>query len=173
MNDIDERLANDLVVDHHRILGTTDHAGADRLAESLARIGVLLESQRVELFRRSDDEYSLIGWWTALGHGAEVDPVAPYPVQVSWFPWSLGHVRPTESLFVRNGGSQPTRPGGGRRMRNLGMGSAVCLPLADCPGDVGPALGAVCAYWATERPDWPADRGEAARDLGRDALLDS
>lgn len=164
---------HELTDDRHEVLGTTADAGSDRLAESLARIGVLLGVQRVELFRRDDDIYSLVGWWTALGHEPSDDVVGPQPLRSNWFPWSLGNVRPTESLFVRNGGSLPTRPGGGRRVRDLGMAATLCLPLSDGPTDLSEHLGALCLYWADEQTDWPRDQGNRATDLGRDALLDS
>lgn len=162
-----------LTNDGHEVLGTTTTGGADRLAESLARIGVLLGVQRVELFRREHSVYSLVGYWTAIGHEPPPDVVVSSPVRPEWFPWSLGNVRPTESLFVRNGGSLPTRPGGGRRVRDYGMTSALCLPLTDGPTDESQHLGGLCVYWAEEQTAWPREHGDKALDLGRDALLDS
>jgi len=166
-----------VISDDHEILGTTTEAGGDRLAESLARIGVLLDCHRVELFRQIEGSYQLAGWWTAIGHAVGHDEIEhnlePVSLPASWFPWNLGNVRPTESLFVRNAGSLPTRPSGGGRIRQLGMGSSLCLPLTDGPGEVDGALGALCVYWADERAEWPDDLADESKDLGRDALLDS
>jgi hypothetical protein len=173
MSDTPNKQTSPVISDDHAILGTTTEAGGDRLAESLARIGVLLDCHRVELFRQIDGSYQVVGWWTALGHAAPEHGLEPVSLPAGWFPWNLGNVRPTESLFVRNAGSLPTRPSGGGRIRQLGMGSSLCLPLSDGPGGVDEALGALCVYWADERAEWPDDLAEAAKDLGRDALLDS
>jgi hypothetical protein len=138
-----------------------------RIAESLARAGVMLGGQRTELYRQAEGTVELVGWWTALGF--ETEAVDEWPASPGdWFPWSLGTARPESHMFVRNAGPLPMWPGADITVSDLGMGSAVHLPIHH---RMEP-LGAVCVYWASERDDWPSDLYDRVVEIGRDTLLD-
>lgn len=154
------------------ILGTTEQPGASRLAESLARIGVTLTAQRVELFRTDSPEtVELAGWWTALGMNPSIDLAMCQPVEISWFPWSLGCIRPSEYVLVPNAGTLPLSPKSKRTIADIGMATVLHLPLFVAAGDIEP-LGALCCYWATEISGIDQTALDRAFDMGRDALLD-
>ena len=146
-----------------------DGRAGEHVALTLARIGSALEAQRVELYRRGTEDAAsvmeLIGWWAALGHDS--DPVGDdQPIPATWFPWSLGNIRPASHVFVRNAAPLPFHPWSTVRLRDLGMGSALHLPLRhELTVD-----GALCAYWADERENWPSDSFDQIFELGRDLL---
>ena len=160
--------------DSHDIIVDPGAAGArrstearwSRATEGLARIAAAVEAQRAELYTRSDDVVRLTGWWAALGHEV-APPGADRPMDPEWFPWTLGNIRRANHVFVRNAGPLPLRPDHEHRIRHLGMGSALYLPLQDGLGCVG----ALCVYWAEERDGWPSELAEHLCDLARDSLL--
>jgi hypothetical protein len=148
---------------------TTDHLGEDLdrspIAEGLARIGVAVGAQRTELYRHSTDGAVLIGWWAALGF--EVPPPgSAVAIPLNWFPWTLGNIRQAHHVFVRNAGPLPLCPGSSERIRDLRLGSSLHLPITAH----GVGLGAVCAYWASERDDWPSVQAEGLAEIGRNLL---
>jgi hypothetical protein len=135
-------------------------------SEGLARIAAAVEAQRAEIYTRSGDAVRLTGWWAALGHEVE-PPDADRPVDPEWFPWTLGNIRQARHVFVRNAGPLPLRPDHEHRIRDLGMGSALYLPVLDGLG----CIGAVCVYWVLERDTWPSEQAGRLTDLARDTLL--
>jgi hypothetical protein len=146
-------------------IGTTSD---EQLALTLARIGAALEAQRVELFERHHRDgggvMELVGWWAAMGQ--DEDAVSRQPIPTSWFPWSLGNIRPASHVFVRNAAPLPFHPWSTVRLRDVGIGSALHLPLRhELTVD-----GAICAYWADERDNWPTDAYDRVFELGRDLL---
>ncbi len=157
---------DDTLTDHTPTAGETT-AAIERspIAEGLARIGVSIGAQRTELYRHEHDRAALVGWWAALGY--EVAPPSTRAVPLNWFPWTLGNIRQAHHVFVRNAGPLPVTPDSSARIRNLRMGSSLYLPV----DDRGQAVGAVCAYWATERDDWDAAQAESLAELAR-ALFD-
>jgi hypothetical protein len=162
-------MADDEPSNRH-VAGTANEPGADRLAESLARIGVLLDADRVELYRHRDDATTrLAGWWRALGvEGAPCSELSG-PVDSDWFPWGLGHVRPERFVMVRNAATLPASIDGDARVGDDGTTASLLLPLR-VADDAAP-MGAVCAYWRTPPPAELLHL-DAAAELGRDALLD-
>jgi hypothetical protein len=135
------------------------------IAEGLARIGVAIGAQRTELYQHRSDRAELVGWWASLGFEVP-PPAASEPIPLNWFPWTLGNIRQAHHVFVRNAGPLRLRPGSSDRIETLRMGSSLHLPVTVR----GVALGAVCAYWANERDDWPAEQSEALADLARELL---
>ena len=135
------------------------------IAEGLARIGVAIGAQRTELYQHTTGGAELVGWWAALGFEVP-PPSATGAIPLNWFPWTLGNIRQAHNVFVRNAGPLPLCPGSPERIRNLRMGSSLHLPITDH----GVALGAVCAYWSTERDDWSADQTESLAELARRLL---
>ncbi len=127
-----------------------------------ARIGTRLGAQRVDVFAAVDRRVArLHRRWIALGHGSAAFGTSPGDLAPTlplwWFPWSLGNIRPEEYVFVRNAGPLPLEPGGGARIADLGMSSALHLPVTTG----GVLIGAVCAYWAEERSSWTSsDRSD-------------
>ena len=151
--------------------GVADARGATearwtRATEGLARIGTAVGAQRAEIYARSDDSVRLTSWWAALGHEVE-PPDAQRPVDPDWFPWTLGNIRQARHVFVRNAGPLPLRPDHEHRIRDLGMGSALYLPVLDGIGCVG----ALCVYWVLERDEWPSEQAGHLTELARDVLL--
>lgn len=135
------------------------------IAEGLARIGVAIGAQRTELYQHSADLTELVGWWAALGFEVP-PPAASEPIPLSWFPWTLGNIRQARHVFVRNAGPLPLRPQSPDRIHSLRMGSSLHLPVTVR----GVAVGAVCAYWAQEREDWPAEQSGNLATLARELL---
>ena len=146
--------------------GATTGARWTRASEGLARIAAAVEAQRAEIYARTDDAVRLVGWWAAFGHEV-VPPDADRPVDPDWFPWTLGNIRQANHVFVRNAGPLPLRPDHEHRIRDLGMGSALYLPVQDGLGCVG----ALCVYWVVERDSWPSEHAARLTDLARDTLL--
>ena len=155
--------------DRTPLLGTTTRPGGDRLAESLARIGVLLRADRVELYRHHGDVTRLAGWWRPLGADGRPSSDLEQPIERSWFPWGLGHVRPERFVMVQTVETLLVAPDGADLVGDDGTTACLHLPLR-VSADADP-VGAVCGYWVR------APRGEPrhldlAADLGREALLD-
>lgn len=146
------------------LLHRSDDQSADPthrvIAELLARIGLHLGCQRVELYGATRVGSRLIGWWGTLGHEAGPDPDAAEPAP-GWFPWSLGNLRPSHHLFVENAEALRSSPGG-PTLGSMGFGSALYLPISD-PSD-GPAGASVCAYWTRTGPHWAPDTVESIQD---------
>jgi hypothetical protein len=161
------RRGDDITTEHVPVRGTTTQGGTPRLAESLARMGVLIDAQRVELFIARPTGMLLAGWWAALGHEV-APPASGRPLPHRWFPWSLGNLRPQNHVFVRNAAELPIRPSSRMTVGDLGMGSCLHLPLHDRVE----LIGAVWAFWEEARDDWPSERSPQLTDLARDALLD-
>lgn len=161
------RRGDDITTEHVPVRGTSQRGGTPRLAESLARMGVLVGAQRVELFVSRPEGMQLAGWWAALGFEI-TPPSSGRALPHRWFPWSLGNLRPQNHVFVRNAADLPLRPRGRTSIGDLGMGSCLHLPLHDGVE----LIGAVCAYWCEARDDWPSRHAPQLTDLARDALLD-
>lgn len=142
------------------LLHGSDHHDADpghqAIAELLARIGLHLGCQRVELFGTSATAGThLLAWWGTLGHeaGPSAGAASPDP---GWFPWSLGNLRPHHHLFVENAAMLPSEPGG-PDLGDLGFGSALYLPVSD---EADGRSGALCAYWTRDGGHWdPSSAG--------------
>ncbi len=151
-------------------LGTATEPGGDRLAESLARIGVLLGVHRVELYRhRGDGTTRLAGWWQALGMRGGPSIGLAEPIDSAWFPWGLGHVRPERFVLVRTAEALKVTPTDEAVLGDDGICTCVHVPLR-ASADEAP-LGAVCGYWLVAPPNEPSGI-DAAAQLGVDALLD-
>ena len=144
-----------------------EHPGDERerlVAEHLARIGVRVGAPRVEMYRRDGDVVEIAAWWGAIGHGRDLTgDVSALPV--GWFPWSLGCVRPLESLFVQNAATLTVAPGG-PRLADLGYASALHLPIFD----EQQLSGGVCAYWVEERLGWEDGARHQVAEWARTAL---
>lgn len=128
-------------------------------------------AQRVELFSITHSgRASLDAWWSSV----DVEQTQPESevqtgtvlIPLEWFPWSIGNIRASEYVFVRNAGPLPRRPGSAQTLADVGMRSALHLPLA---GDAD-LVGAICVYWSDERPDWPSVEGDGVRSSGLAAL---
>ena len=156
-------------LDGARLLGTTTHPGGDRLAESLARIGVLLNADRVELYRHHGDVTHLAGWWRTMGAAGSPSPDLEQPIERAWFPWGLGHVRPERFVMVQTVESLLVAPDGSALVGDDGTTACLHLPLR-VTADAEP-VGAICGYWV--RPPRGEPRHlDLAAELGREALLD-
>lgn len=145
-------------------------------AEQLARIGVLLGAQRVEIYRRSsadhtsgeaDAGYQLLGWWAALNSdpAPTFEPDATLPAR--WFPWSIGNLRPTEYLLVANAGALGVHPSSDVTIGDLGLESCMLVPVR---GVRGRLLGAACVYWAERTERIPDDVRGKVSELARASL---
>ena len=135
-------------------------------AEVAARVAARLDAQIVELYAiRDGSAVDPIARWTAPG----VTTPASESVALTWFPWSLGNVRPQHYLFVRNAGALPSRPEHGGTIGELGISSALHLPIQSRPSAT---IGAVCAYWVDERSSWDDDERDAVCSWALDVLVD-
>lgn len=134
------------LTDHH----STDPPGCD-VAALVASVGVRTGAQRVELYRTTGDVVHLAAWWGVLGHGQDRTTMLEQ-LDAGWFPWSLGHVRPLESLFVQNATTLPVAPAG-PSLGELGYRSVLHLPVFDDHTLVG----AACVLWVEEHLDWPRE----------------
>lgn len=130
-----------------------------------ARIGAALGAQRVEVYRRIRDDARLVSWW-ADPRFVVVPPDLGVAVPVDWFPWTLGNIRRARHVLVRNAGSLPLRPGLAATIGDLGMVSALHLPI---PRGIHTA-GTVCAYWSTEQTEWDATAIDHLIELAFDVL---
>jgi len=151
-------------------------SGETNRAEQLARIGVLLGAQRVEIYERSstqvagqrdDIEYRLGGWWAALltDTAPLFDPVHSVPAR--WFPWSMGNLRPTEYMLVENAGALPIHPSSDQTLGGLGMSSSLHVPVRGLHGEL---LGAACVYWSQPTDTWPEEVTPQVSELARSTL---
>ena len=151
--------------------GPMNHHEADdtalAVASDLARIGVRLAAQRVELFRAVGDSVHLEAWWGSLGHEQNLADCTA-EISDAWFPWSLGNLRPAESLFVENAATLRCAPGGGT-IGELGFNSALHLPLFTADRLVG----ATCVYWAREQSGWDTHHLDQLREWIGNALCHS
>lgn len=136
------------------------------VAGLLARIGVELGAQRVELYLATPGHVELQAWWAALGYAAApTGNPAPTRAPLTWFPWSLGNVRATEYVFVRNADPLPVNTDGAT-IGTLGFASAVHLPLQGQNRD----RGSLCCYWSAARSRWPSESAGKLTEWGEQAL---
>jgi hypothetical protein len=141
--------------------------GGARVAENLARIGVALGCERVELYGvTTDDTVRLDAWWASLDHPNPSIPPNAEPIPLSWFPWNLGNVFALHYMFVRNADALMSHPNDPLEVGDLGFASVlhVALKRSDRP------LGSICCFWAEERPDPGEWSWSAIVELGLDAL---
>ena len=144
---------------------TTALARSRRAAEVSARIGVRLDAQRVEVHRFVDGSTAeLVARWATDGGSAIC---AGSSVPLTWFPWSLGNIRPEEYMFVRNAEELRLAPTDHRTIGDLGMSSVVLIPVMSSPAV---PLGAVCAYWSVGRSSWDSGSRETVCSWVLDAL---
>lgn len=123
-------------------------------------MGALVEAQRIDLFRvehhpgSNRRDVSQLAWWMTFGmpQPAALDPNRRLPLQ--WFPWSLGNIHSDHHVFVSNAGALPLEPSGRLRLRDLGVESALYLPLFYEAAQVG----GLCAGWAVERSEWDSEQ---------------
>lgn len=144
---------------------TTENLDRTRAVEIASRIGVRLSAQRVELYEFDDSSHAeLVARWVP-GPVSIIEATTPVPL--TWFPWSLGNIRPEEYLFVRNAGALPLSAGDPRTISDLAMASVVHIPvmaISSLP------IGSVCAYWSEEQSSWDCDARRAVCDWALDAL---
>ncbi|MFN8049903.1 MAG: hypothetical protein U0Q22_00510 [Acidimicrobiales bacterium] len=160
---------------------TTGITSRQRADEVAARIGGRLDAQRVELFEITVDGARLTRRWTALSHPAAEfdagDGADEHEVPLGWFPWSLGNIRPSKYMFIRNAGALAVAHDSSTTIGDLGLTSALHLPvLGLAPGicaaatlSSAPVIGAVCAYWSDERASWSSDDRELLCSWALDA----
>ncbi len=135
-------------------------------AEVAARVAARLDAQIVELYAiRDGSAVDPIAWWTAPGVTAPISG----SVALTWFPWSLGNVRPQHYLFVRNAGALPSRPEHGGTIGELGISSALHVPIQSNPATT---IGALCAYWVDERLSWEEEERDVVCSWALDVLVD-
>lgn len=96
--------------------------------------------------------------------GGTPSPVAPVPAD--WFPWGLAPLQPDRYLMVPDARALQVRPGGAT-LGEMGLHSALVLPLRDRAGGGGSLL----LHWRSPHLVWDDDRGRLLRTLGR-FLLD-
>ncbi len=141
----------------------------ETVASSLGRVGILLAADRVELWRLSDRTHVVLqASWQAAGSVTSVESSTARSdqLEVAWFPWGLGNVRPHEYLFVRNAGPLPTRARGSQSMADASVGSSLHVPLVSSEGPAG----ALCAMWTEEREGWPFEKLAKLTEIGLSAL---
>lgn len=112
---------------------------------ALARVA----SGEVQVVHRRPEHLGLSEWCTG----------AP----VSWFPWGLGSVSPDRFLLVDHAAPLPVAPGSRFRLGDLGVRSALHLPLREQER----VTGALVVLWRQPRLAWDDDRGRLLRTLGR------
>lgn len=138
--------------------------GADGPTILLGRIADRLDAQRIELYEFRNDHAVLTGRWTAFE--MPIDASEPERLPLDWFPWSLGSVRPSEYLFVRNAGPLPVTVCRGLCITDLAVGSALMVPLIERARTIG----ALCVYWRDERQSWPSSERGPVLEWALDAL---
>lgn len=123
--------------------------------ENLARIGVAVSAQNVELYSipPENGDANLVANWSSFDHPLPPISAEDKSVPLAWFPWSLGNVRPDEYLFVRNAATLPVASAGAGTIGDRGMSSVLHVPLT-----VNQSVrGGLCVYWADEREAWDAN----------------
>ena len=138
----------------------------ERVLEVLARIGDRLGSSRVELYAVVDEQHAALASCWSPGDRSIQPAASTDPIDLQWFPWSLGNIKPNEYVFVRNAGTLPSRPGSEGIAPDMAMASALYLPIAA----EGRLRGAIAAYWPTERTDWASSDRDTLREWALDAL---
>lgn len=116
---------------------------------------VRLRGPGAEVLRRRPEHFGLDGWCAA----------APR----AWFPWGLGMVNPDRYLLVDHAAELPVAPGSPHRLGDLGVCSALLLPLRE----QSTVTGAIVVLWREPRLAWDDDRGCLLRNLGRFLLAQS
>lgn len=144
----------------------------EETARTLARVADLITAQRVELFqitaglRGSRTNATMIAWWRAhdMPDARSVDDQTV--LSTSWFPWSLGNIPSDREVFIRNAGPLPTDPTCRQRLRDLGIESALYLPLHYSDE----LIGALCCGWREERSGWDREHLEKLQEWGTTVL---
>ena len=165
----DHARADDSLEDHSRTARPEpllDVRGGERVLELLARIGSRLGCSRVELYAVVDEQHAALASCWSPGARNDQRAGSTDPIDLQWFPWSLGNIKPNEYVFVRNAGTLPSRPGSDGIAPDLAMASALYLPIAA----EGRLRGAIAAYWPTERTEWAASDRDTLREWANDAL---
>lgn len=131
---------------------TTEPTPTRRLFDVAEQIAEQLGAQRLELYRFERDA-ALIEASAGMA-GYPTDPRVP----LTWFPWSLGNIRSEEYVFIRNAGVLPTGPGSPLTLDDLGLVSALHVPVVD---EIGRPVGAIAAYWCEECESWDTSLRES------------
>lgn len=126
------------------------HSSGVEIAERLARIGGVLETQRVDLLSVDGETATLEAFWTASGVESAPTEQELGPIPLTWYPWSLGNVRTSEYIFVRQAEALPIAPDSDLRLGHVGLISALHIPIAMRDR----TRGAVSAYWVEEQADF-------------------
>lgn len=116
---------------------------------------VRLRGPDAEVLRRRPDHFGLDRWCAD----------APR----AWFPWGLGTVNPDRYLLVDRAAELQVAPGSPHRLGDLGVSSALLLPLRE----QGLVSGAIVVMWREPRLAWDDERGRLLRSLGRFLLAQS
>lgn len=155
---------------------TTRSSGSTALEEACARTGDALDAQRVELYAVYDAGRDTVdpAGRAVLAHRWSTTSLAaaggPTELPFTWFPWSLGNVRPEEYLFVRNAGALPIAPRSSATLSTIGVASVLHLPVVSAPTML---VGAVSVYWSSGRSSWSSDRRGDVCSWALDALVAS
>lgn len=136
------------------------------IAERLGRCGFVLNAQRVDLFSADAGLATLEAFWTQYGVDSEPTPNELKPIPLSWYPWSLGNVRSSEYMFVRQGELLPLAPDSDLKLGETGMTSSLHMPVSAR----GQLYGAVCAYWIDELTDFDDSHCSKVWEWAIDAL---
>ena len=134
---------------------------------TLARVGMALGAQRVELFSTTDAAHvHLECCWAVTPLDLRDRPATHDELPLGWFPWGLGMIKPNEYVFVQNAGQLPVDPDGARTLAELSVGSTLHIPLVDNAS----LRGALCVMWVGERRSWSISRYRQVVDLALSAL---
>lgn len=137
------------------------------VAERLARVGVALQCERVELLRITDNDTArLDAWWASLEHPSPAIPPTTDEIPLNWFPWDLGNVFSVQYMFVRNAEALYLHPADELRVGDMGFSSVIHIAL----NDGGTARGALCCYWRQEQRRPGTWSWSGVVDLGLAAL---
>ena len=129
----------------------TTHSPTDSIhasvVERLSRIADAVGAQRCELYRFAANGHAVLSSsWDAAGRNVTLSHDG---LHAGWFPWSIGNLKPTRYLFVRNAASLPVSPDHHESIGDLGFDSALHLPIHDGLHLVG----AICVYWCDTRTE--------------------
>jgi hypothetical protein len=107
------------------------------------------DAGEVRALRRRPEHFGLDAWCS--------------DVPSTWFPWGLGTLNPDRFLLVERAAALPVAPGSPFRLGDLGVASAMLLPLRE---QERPSGGLV-VLWREPRLAWDDERGRLLRTLGR------
>lgn len=132
-------------------------------ALTLARIGVRLEADRVELWTFRDEFAELASRWVSSPEVLEPDepPVVPR----DWFPWHGEELAPHDVLVTHDAALFPLTASREPRSERR-IDTAVILPLRLW----GRANGAVCVHWLEGSGTWDPGATDWLYVAGLDAL---